>query len=68
MVGGAKALTKRGLFDPLGMTYERAMNDPNIFPIFAAVIWGCVMCKSEIIMYIYIILYQSFKCASANAS
>ena len=36
-------MAKRGLFESVGMTYERALNDPSVFPIFAASIWGCVM-------------------------
>lgn len=43
MIGSGKALAKRGYLQPWGLTYERALNEPRIFPVFAATIWGIVM-------------------------
>lgn len=43
VIGLVKTATKNGYFSTVGMTYDRAMSDPRIFPVFASVIWGCVM-------------------------
>lgn len=43
LLGIGKTLTKRGAFESIGLTHERAMKDPAIFPVFASVVWGCVM-------------------------
>jgi peroxisomal membrane protein 4 len=43
LIGIGKTMTKRGMLEPIGLNYQRALNDERIFTVFAATVWGCVM-------------------------